>query len=190
MVSSLQLSVLPHKHIYDPPASKSKELAKSKLTTSLSIQEKRKLELIIQSKSDQRPYTAPVYDGYYHAITSLHRQGFRAFFKGLMFRIISQLRLYVYIKALAYDSYSLLDLRPDEPKNIFMSTIKILGFVYLFETISSLFPIMENRFVLQSAVPKFQGRSLFTQYSLQGSALPSGKLCSRKTCIRSISASI
>jgi hypothetical protein len=89
IITSLQLSVKPHKTIYQEPAAKGTQLAK--LTTSLTLQEKRRMELMIRSGGDHKPYTAPVYDGYVAAIKGLASQGPKAFFKGLFFRSIHQL---------------------------------------------------------------------------------------------------
>lgn len=93
IVSSLQLSVKPHKNIYQEPPSQSKELAK--LNTSLTLQEKRRMELILRSGQEHKPYTAPVYDGYLATIKGLANQGVTAFYKGFVFRCIHNLgRLY------------------------------------------------------------------------------------------------
>jgi hypothetical protein len=89
IVTSLQLSVKPHKTIYEEPASKSKELAK--INTSLTVQEKRRMELMIRSGGTHKPYTAPVYEGYIGTIKGLMTQGPKAFFKGLFFRSVHQL---------------------------------------------------------------------------------------------------
>lgn len=47
IVTSLQLSVKPHKKIYTEPESKTTQIAK--LNTSLTLQEKRKMELMIRA---------------------------------------------------------------------------------------------------------------------------------------------
>lgn len=59
ITASLQLSVKPHKHIYEEPISKSTEI--TKINTALTLQEKRKMELMVRSGGQQKPYTAPVY---------------------------------------------------------------------------------------------------------------------------------
>lgn len=46
---------------------------------------------MLRSGGEQRPYTAPVYDGYRGAIKGLAAQGWKAFFKGFLFRSIHQL---------------------------------------------------------------------------------------------------
>jgi hypothetical protein len=89
IITSLQLSVKPHKSIYQEPAAKGTQLAK--LNTSLTLQEKRRMELMIRSGGEQKPFTAPVYEGYIGAIKGLASQGPKAFFKGLLFRSMHQL---------------------------------------------------------------------------------------------------
>lgn len=91
IITSMQLSVKPHKHIYEAVDAKSKELAK--LNTSLTVHEKRRMELMIRA-GNQRPYSAPVYEGYVAAMRGLAQQGYKAFFKGLFFRSIHQMARY------------------------------------------------------------------------------------------------
>jgi hypothetical protein len=86
IVSSLQLSVKPHKQLFVDPEAKTKAVAK--LNTSLTLQEKRRMELMLRAGGEQKPYVAPVYEGYLGAIKGLAQQGFNAFFKGLAFRSI------------------------------------------------------------------------------------------------------
>lgn len=45
---------------------------------------------MIRSGGEQRPYVAPVYEGYIKAIKGLYHQGATAFFKGLTFRCFHQ----------------------------------------------------------------------------------------------------
>jgi hypothetical protein len=52
------------------------------------------MELMIRAGGQQRPYTAPVYEGYRGVIKGLASQGWKAFFKGLFFRTIHQLGHY------------------------------------------------------------------------------------------------
>lgn len=92
ITASLQLSVKPHKHIFEEPESKSKQLAR--VNTALTLQEKRRMELMLRAGGQQRPYTAPVYEGYRGVINGLASQGWKAFFKGLFFRTIHQLGHY------------------------------------------------------------------------------------------------
>lgn len=89
IVTSLQLSVKPHKDIFQEPTAKGTQLAR--INTSLTVQEKRRLELIIRSGGEQKPFTAPVYEGYASTIKGLYNQGPRAFFKGLTFRAMHQM---------------------------------------------------------------------------------------------------
>lgn len=42
---------------------------------------------MIRSGGEFQPYVAPVYEGYQQAIRNIAKQGWRAFFKGLMFRV-------------------------------------------------------------------------------------------------------
>jgi hypothetical protein len=90
IATSLQLSVKPHKNIYEENKGKANSKALSKLNTQLSIHEKRKLELMIHAGTDNRPYTAPVYGSYVETIKGLMKQGWRAFYKGAFFRTIHQ----------------------------------------------------------------------------------------------------
>jgi hypothetical protein len=46
---------------------------------------------MLRSGGERRPFTAPVYEGYQAVIRGLAKQGWKAFFKGLMFRSIYQL---------------------------------------------------------------------------------------------------
>jgi hypothetical protein len=43
---------------------------------------------MIRTGGEFQPYTAPVYTGYQQAIRNLAKQGWKAFFKGLIFRIV------------------------------------------------------------------------------------------------------
>ncbi len=60
------------------------------------------MQLIIRSGGDRKPYTAPVYNGYTQSIQNLYDQGFKAFFKGCLFRTIHQT---LRISPLLYLSY-------------------------------------------------------------------------------------
>lgn len=46
---------------------------------------------MLRTGHNQKPYTAPVYDGYIGAVKGLMNQGFKAFYKGLFFRSFHQL---------------------------------------------------------------------------------------------------
>ena len=46
---------------------------------------------MIRAGGERKPYTAPVYDGYQGAIRGLVKQGWKAFFKGFLFRTMHQL---------------------------------------------------------------------------------------------------
>jgi hypothetical protein len=48
------------------------------------------MELMLRAGGQQKPYTAPVYDGYRGVIKGLSSQGWQAFYKGLLFRSIHQ----------------------------------------------------------------------------------------------------
>ena len=43
---------------------------------------------MIRTGGEFRPYTAPVYEGYRQVIRGLTKQGWKAFYKGVVFRII------------------------------------------------------------------------------------------------------
>ena len=47
ITASMQLSVKPHKHIYEEPLSKSTQITRT--NTALTLQEKRKMELMLRS---------------------------------------------------------------------------------------------------------------------------------------------
>ena len=93
ITTSLQLSVKAHKRIYEEPVSKSKQVAR--VNTSLTLQEKRRMELAIRSGQEHKPYTAPVYEGYRAAIRGLINQGPLAFFKGMLFRSIHHMTHFI-----------------------------------------------------------------------------------------------
>jgi hypothetical protein len=44
---------------------------------------------MIRTGGEFRPYTAPVYTGYQQVVRNLARQGWKAFFKGLGFRLVA-----------------------------------------------------------------------------------------------------
>ena len=43
------------------------------------------MELMLRTGGEQKPYTAPVYDGYRGVLKGLMAQGWKAFFKGFFF---------------------------------------------------------------------------------------------------------
>lgn len=49
------------------------------------------MELMIRAGGQQKPYTAPVYEGYRAVFQGLASQGWKAFFKGLFFRTFHQM---------------------------------------------------------------------------------------------------
>jgi hypothetical protein len=53
------------------------------------------MELMLRAGGQNKPYTAPVYEGYQSVIKGLMSQGWRSFFKGLGFRSIHQLGHYL-----------------------------------------------------------------------------------------------
>ena len=53
------------------------------------------MELMLRTGGEQKPYTAPVYDGYRGVLKGLMSQGWKAFFKGFFFRSMHQVGHYV-----------------------------------------------------------------------------------------------
>lgn len=148
IVTSLQLSVKPHKEIFQEPTAKGTQLAR--INTSLTVQEKRRLELIIRSGGEQKPFTAPVYEGYASTIKGLYNQGPRAFFKGLTFRAMHQLAHYYSFTEIAILSGN----QTHESEKV--RIMGQLGKLYLLQCLSdvafNMFHILENRYILQNNI--------------------------------------
>ena len=148
IVSSLQLSVKPHKRIFEEPLSKSTEVAR--LNTSLTIQEKRRMELTIRSGQEHKPYTAAVYDGYLGAIKGLLNQGPSAFFKGLFFRSIHNFAHFAAFTEISlFSNKRGMEEMMEVTKRIFL----IYGLQSLIDMSINTMHIMENRYILQNNTP-------------------------------------
>ena len=152
IVTSLQLSVKPHKRIYEEPLSTTKEVAK--VNTSLTLQEKRRMELAIRSGQNRRPYTAPVYEGYMAAIRGVLSQGPTAFFKGLGFRMFHSLAHY----------YALTEFSPlsnfsgaEAIQDIGQKLVLTYMLQCVVDVNFNILYMAENRFILQNSLPEFRG---------------------------------
>ena len=81
-----------------------------KTTKEITIQEKRKMELIIKSgvTESNKPFRAPVYSSYREAFRGLSNQGFLGFFKGNLFNtfhiIVNQSTKFVLLGGLEYSN--------------------------------------------------------------------------------------
>lgn len=80
---SLQLSVIPHlKKYHDAFAAQERALMKA--PTEITIQDRRKFEMLVKSGVTEGniPFRAPVYSSYYEAFKGISRQGYFGFYKG------------------------------------------------------------------------------------------------------------
>lgn len=80
---SLQLSVVPHlKKYHDAFAAKERALMKA--PTEITIQDRRKFEILVKSGVTEGniPFRAPVYSTYYEAFKGISKQGLFGFYKG------------------------------------------------------------------------------------------------------------
>lgn len=150
---ALQTSVSAHQHIHSetprkPTQSKSLEVKK----TSITLAEKRKLELLIRSGSTHKPYTAPVYDGIVSAAKGLWSQGgVQGLYKGGMMRFFINTVCTYYQWFVIYDAYKESKLRSSKLSMGFF----LAGFVDILFNVSY---IVEARSVLQNRLPHFRSK--------------------------------
>jgi hypothetical protein len=148
ITASLQLSVKPHKQMLDEPQAKGTQLART--NTALTLQEKRRMELMLRSGGEQRPYTAPVYEGYRGVFRGLAAQGWQGFYKGLFFRSIHQLGHYY-----AWYEIGLIQSNERGVAETMAISLQILK-LWLLQCACDIslnaFHIAENRYILQNRI--------------------------------------
>lgn len=87
IVTTLQLSVQPLKNKLEKiTEAQSKELAR--LNTQMTIHEKKNFEIMIRT-GQSNPYAPPIYSGYIETIKGLYNHGWRSFYKGLQYRLLT-----------------------------------------------------------------------------------------------------
>jgi hypothetical protein len=148
MAVLLQLSVQPHADLYGTKREMSDSLAK--LNTDLTPREKARYELLVRKGGDptQRAFQAPVYQNLRGVWQDLVSQGFRAFYKGLNFRLLkagisSGLKLQLAC-----------DLLSQEPSRANWC-LKLLIYSGV-EVLTNILSVGEHRFILQNALPNFR----------------------------------
>ena len=162
ITASLQLSVKPHKAIYEAPVSQSTQLAK--VNTAITLQEKRRMELMIRSGGERRPYTAPVYEGYRGVWRGLTKQGWKAFFKGFLWRSVHQMGHFFAFYEIALLEGNRAGL--SETLSVTKQIVKMWILQLACDVSLNMFHIAENRYILQNSIPEFQGTPSLTS-SLQ-----------------------
>lgn len=118
---------------------------------------------MLRAGGEQKPYTAPVYDGYLGVIKGLMNQGYKAFYKGLFFRSIHQLAHFYSFTEIAILSGN--HTFESEKLHLALQLLKIYGLQCLADISFNLFHIAENRYILQNIIPEFRGISYHMQFS-------------------------
>lgn len=118
---------------------------------------------MLRAGGEQKPYAAPVYDGYLGVIKGLMSQGYKAFFKGLFFRSIHQLAHFYSFTEIAILSGN--HTYESEKLHLSLQLLKIYGLQCLADISFNLFHIAENRYILQNIIPEFRGSSYHMQFS-------------------------
>ena len=149
---SRQLSVTPHKEIYGdykPENKNSKELMK--LQNELTLREAKNFELIKQSGviDGQKPYRAPIYDNYLETIKGLYRQGVLSFYKGNLYRLVTNAASQRC--AISLQWY----LRENYPSMAAVSFLRDWMCMSACDIALHLGFVIENRFILQNRLPTF-----------------------------------
>lgn len=154
---SKQLSVPKNKELYpdsatptEAPKSKSKEVGF--LQKALTLRESRNFEVTKASGMlpGQKPYRAPIYESYFDVLRGLRKQGFLAFYKGNLYRIMF------------FGATGRVKITGEwalrERSNFFEKTNflrKLLVYTICDMILHPLF-FIENRYVLQNRLPHFQ----------------------------------
>ena len=91
---------------------------------------------------------APVYERYQQAVRNLAKQGWRAFFKGLTFRLLHSMPHF-----LCYGAF-FKDITESDTKRFgfFSFMAKSMGLLFLTDWSLNLFHVLENRYVLQNNI--------------------------------------
>lgn len=97
------------------------------------------------------PYTAPVYGGYKETFEGLKNQGWRAFFKGTLFRSCASI-LYFY----PFTSVPLMISSDEIEEGPVFEGLKLLGSCTLIELLINPIYVLENRYILQNSIKEFQ----------------------------------
>lgn len=153
IVTTLQLSVQPLKNKLEKiTETQSKELAR--LNTQMTIHEKKNFEIMIRT-GQSNPYAPPIYSGYIETIKGLYRHGWKSFFKGLQFRLLTVFsHFYCYRMIGGYMN------EKEMERGATFNFLKIYGVGLMMDLMSNSFYIMENRHVIQSGIPEFKGTHL------------------------------
>ena len=126
----------------------------AKINTALTIQEKRRMELMLRSGGERRPYTAPVYEGYRGVLRGLSKQGWQAFFKGFFFRMIHQMGHFY-----AFYQIGLIGTnKTGSAESLYMSwqLLKMWGLMSICDCSLNVFHLAENRYILQNNIKEFR----------------------------------
>lgn len=113
------------------------------------------MQLMLRAGGQRKPYTAPVYEGYRATVRDLFKQGWRAFFKGLLFRSIYQLgTLYSF-----YQIGVITSNQSGQKQALEMSwNILKLWAIQIASAMSlNVFHIAQNRYILQNNISEFRG---------------------------------
>ncbi len=116
---------------------------------------------MLRAGGQQRPYTAPVYEGYQAVLKGLASQGWKAYFKGLFFRSVHQLAR----------SYAFYEIGLSQSNQSGYSELEAINFqigkLWLLQCLCDIslnvFHIAENRYILQNNIPEFRGNKEVSQ---------------------------
>lgn len=113
------------------------------------------MELMLRAGGQNKPYTAPVYEGYQAVIRGLMSQGWKSFFKGLGFRSVHQLGHYF-----AFYEVSVLEGNNKGMLEVFTTGSQLFK-IYMVQSccdvLLNFLHMGENRYILQNNIPEFKG---------------------------------
>lgn len=110
---------------------------------------------MLRAGGQQKPYTAPVYEGYRGVIQGLVSQGWKSFFKGLLFRSIHQSATFFSFYQITLMNNNVGGLY--ESVSLLSQLFKLWTVQFIFASSLNMFNIAENRYILQNNIPEFKG---------------------------------